>query len=111
VIEAEETALTGRVWPVHFKPQEDELLSSWLTRLALAHGQTAASFFNQAWPGRYLLARDLDLWNDPATFELLARKTNTLPARAFAPASHRMTGGSSRTGHVRAMPRGCSRAI
>ncbi len=84
MIEAEETALTGRVWPVHFKPQEDELLSSWLTRLALAHGQTAASFFNQTWPGRYLLARDLDLWNDPTTFELLARKTNTPTARAFA---------------------------
>lgn len=69
---------------MHFKPQDDELLSSWLARLALAHGQTAASFFNQNWPGRYLLARDLDLWNDPATFELIATKTNTPPARAFA---------------------------
>jgi TniQ protein len=84
MIEAEETDLTGKVWPVHLKPQVDELLSSWLTRLALAHGQTAASFFNQTWLGRYLLARDLDLWNDQATFELLARKTNTPPARAFA---------------------------
>src|SRR6266545_615037 len=82
--EAEETDLTGKVWPVHLKPQEDELLSSWLARLALAHGQTAASFFNQTWPGRYLLARDLDLWNDQATFELLAKRTNTPPARAFA---------------------------
>jgi hypothetical protein len=47
MIDAGETDLTGKVWPVHLKPQEDELLSSWLTRLALAHGQTAASCFNQ----------------------------------------------------------------
>ena len=84
MIDAEETDLTGTVWPVHLKPQDDELLSSWLTRLALAHGQPAASLFNQTWPGRYLLARDLDLWNDQATFELLASRTNTPPARAFA---------------------------
>jgi TniQ len=84
MIEADETDLTGRVWPVHLKPQEDELLSSWLARLGLAHGQTASSFFNLTWPGRYLLARDPDLWNDQTTFELLARKTNTPPARVFA---------------------------
>lgn len=82
--DANETDLTGRVWPVHLKPQEDELLSSWLTRLALAHGQTAASFFNLTWPGRYLLVRDPDLWNDQTTFELLARKTNTPQATVFA---------------------------
>ncbi len=84
MIAPEESDLTGTVWPVHLKPQEDELLSSWLTRLALAHGQTAASFLNQTWPGRSLLARDLDLWNDQTMFELLARKTCTPPARAFA---------------------------
>src|SRR5882724_2646751 len=84
MIEAEETDLTGTVWPVHLKPQEDELFSSWLARLALAHGQTAASFFNQTWRCRSLLARDLDLWDDQKMFELLARKTGTLPARAFA---------------------------
>lgn len=83
MIDPEETDLTGSLWPVHLKPQEDELLSSWLTRLALGHGQTAASFFTQTCPGRYLLCRDLDLWNDQTTFEL-ARKTNTPPARAFA---------------------------
>src|SRR3990172_9203307 len=83
MIEAGETDLTGRVWPVHLKPQEDELLSSWLARLALAHGQTASSFFTRAWPGRYLLARDLDLWNDQTALKLLARKTNTPLARVF----------------------------
>lgn len=51
MIEPDETSLTGSVWPVHLKPQVDELLSSWLTRLALAHGQTVASFTNLVWPG------------------------------------------------------------
>ena len=84
MIDAEETDLTGTVWPVHLKPQEDELLSSWLTRLAMAQGQTARSFFNLTWPGRYLLVRDLDLWNDQAILELLGVKTSTPPARVFA---------------------------
>ncbi len=44
MIETDEMSFTGTLWPVHLKPQEDELLSSWLTRLALAHGQTVASF-------------------------------------------------------------------
>jgi hypothetical protein len=83
MIGAGETDLTGRVWPVHLKPQADELLSSWLTRLALVHGQTVASFTNLVWPGRVLVSRDLDLWNDPATFETLSRKTNTPLATVF----------------------------
>lgn len=91
--------------------QQDELLSSWLARLALAHGQTAASFFNQTWPGRSLLARDLDLWNDQTMFELLARKTSAPPARVLPLPSHRLTVASLRTRHLRAMPRGCSHAI
>jgi TniQ/Putative transposase of IS4/5 family (DUF4096) len=31
------------VWPVHLKPKADELLSSWLARLSLAHGLHPAS--------------------------------------------------------------------
>ncbi len=31
-------ALFGKLWPIHLKPQEDELLSSWLVRLAHANG-------------------------------------------------------------------------
>lgn len=30
--------LSGSLWPVHLKPKHDELLSSWIIRLAHAHG-------------------------------------------------------------------------
>jgi len=84
MIETDEMSFSGTLWPVHMKPQEDELLSSWLTRLALAHGQTVASFTSRVWPGRILVARDVDLWNDPGIFETLSIKTGTPPARVFA---------------------------
>jgi len=84
MIETDETTFTGTLWPVHAKPQEDELLSSWLARLALAHGQTVAPFTATVWAGRILVARDVDLWNDPGMFETLATKTRTPPARVFA---------------------------
>ena len=61
-----------------------ESVSSWLARLALAHGQTAASFFNHVWPGRYLLGRDVDQYDDQTIFALLAAKTNTPVSRVFS---------------------------
>ncbi|MGH9962017.1 MAG: TniQ family protein, partial [Pyrinomonadaceae bacterium] len=84
MIAADETIFTGTLWPVHLKPQEDELLSSWLARLALAHGQTVATFTYRVWPGRILVGRDVDLWNDPGMFETLSTKTGTSPTRVFA---------------------------
>ncbi len=84
MIEPDEITFTGTLWPVHLKPQDDELLSSWLARLALAHGQTVAPFTARVWPGRILVARDVDLWNDPGMFETLSIKTRTPLARAFA---------------------------
>jgi hypothetical protein len=84
MIETDETSFTHTLWPVHLKPQEDELLSSWLARLALAHGQTVATFTSRVWPGRILVTRDVDLWNDPAIFETLSINTDTPPARVFA---------------------------
>ena len=84
MIETDETSFTGTLWPVHLKPQEDELLSSWLARLALAHGLTVAEFTARVWPGRILVTRDVDVWNDPATFETVSTKTGTPRARVFA---------------------------
>ncbi|HVH72463.1 MAG TPA: TniQ family protein, partial [Candidatus Dormibacteraeota bacterium] len=77
-------SFTSTLWPVHLKPQEDELLSSWLARLALAHGQTASSFFSYVWPGPNLLVREVDHRDDQTVFELVARKTNTSPGRVFS---------------------------
>jgi TniQ len=84
MIETDEMDFSGTLWPVHLKPQEDELLSSWLARLALAHGQTVATFTSWVWPGRILVARDVDLWNDPGMFETLSIKTGTPAVRVFA---------------------------
>jgi hypothetical protein len=51
-------AAAGRVlWPIHFKPQPDELLSSWMIRLAHAHALKIHTF------GRLLHGSDLQIWN------------------------------------------------
>ena len=84
MIESAESGLSGKLWPVHFKPQEDELLSSWLARLALAHGLRVQSFCWRVWPNQSVLARDIDLSKDPLILETLAEKTITPPTRVFA---------------------------
>ncbi|MDD5249052.1 MAG: TniQ family protein [Rhodocyclaceae bacterium] len=50
-------ALTRPLWPVHFKPLPDELLSSWLVRLASAHGLKVQTL------SRLLAGSDYQLWN------------------------------------------------
>ncbi len=45
------------MWPVHLKPQKDELLSSWLIRLAHAHGYKVESFCT------LLFGRGSAIWN------------------------------------------------
>lgn len=49
--------LFGSLWPVHLKPQPDELLSSWLIRLAHAHGYQVEGLC------RLLLGRGAAMWN------------------------------------------------
>ena len=43
-------SLSGEVWPIHPKPLDDELLSSWMIRIARAYGVKPSSFWNQFWP-------------------------------------------------------------
>jgi TniQ protein len=69
MIEARETCISGKLWPVHLKRHEDELLSSWLARLALAHGLRLKSLAWLVCPGGSVLARDIDLCKDPATIK------------------------------------------
>ena len=38
--------LTSPLWPIHYKPLPDELLSSWLVRLAHGHGLKVQTFCN-----------------------------------------------------------------
>lgn len=49
--------LTSPLWPIHFKPLPDELLSSWLVRLALSHGLKVQTFCNLIFGSR------LQVWN------------------------------------------------
>lgn len=45
-----EDRFTGRLLPAHLKPKDDELLSSWLVRLAAAHGVKPYTFWSKLWP-------------------------------------------------------------
>jgi len=49
--------LTSPLWPIHFKPLPDELLSSWLARLAHSHGLKVQTFCNLIFGNR------LQVWN------------------------------------------------
>ncbi len=49
--------LTAPLWPIHFKPLPDELLSSWLVRLAHAHGLKIQTFCT------LIFSSKLQLWN------------------------------------------------
>jgi TniQ len=49
--------LTSPLWPIHFKPLLDELLSSWLVRLAHGHGLKVQTFCNLIFGNR------LQVWN------------------------------------------------
>lgn len=48
------------MWPARPSPLTDESLSSWLIRIANSQGLNVVEFVKAAWPGRPLLARDLD---------------------------------------------------
>lgn len=49
--------LSGLLWPVHLKPLPDELLSSWLVRLAHAHGYKVQTMT------RLLFGQSSTIWN------------------------------------------------
>jgi hypothetical protein len=69
--------LLGRVWPAYSKPQDDELLSSWLVRLSMAHGLKLHTFCSLAWPRKAIWNRDIDKSADEGVLAVLAEKTNT----------------------------------
>ena len=69
------SGISGELWPAHVKPQKDELLSSWLVRLAMAHGLKLHTFCSVVWPGKQIWNRDIDKSADAALLDLLSRKT------------------------------------
>jgi hypothetical protein len=70
------------LWPIHLKPKDDELLSSWLVRLARSHGMKLHSFCSLTWGRRKnIWNRDIDRNADREMISVLARKTATPEAR------------------------------
>ena len=56
--------LSDKPFVIHPHPQEDELLSSWLVRVALAHDTMPWSFYNMHFPEykNIVFSRDVDVW-------------------------------------------------
>ena len=62
------------MWPIHLRPQLGELLSSWMVRLAHAHGMRAESMCTALFGrGAPLWNRDIDRAVSPAQLERLSR--------------------------------------
>lgn len=67
--------ISGNLWPAHIKPKDDELVSSWLTRLALAHGLNAVEFSSIVWPNKPIFRDNMYGISDSEILETLARRT------------------------------------
>jgi len=80
----DESGLSGQLLPRHVKPQADELLSSWLTRLSLAHGLPPRTFCAYLWPAKQIWAGDIDRRATTDLLAVLAQKTATSLRRTFA---------------------------
>ena len=72
------------LWPVHLKPQRDELLSSWIVRLAMSHGQKLHTFCSLTWPGKAIWNRDIDRCAGKELLQVLETKTGTSIKRVWA---------------------------
>src|SRR5262249_26619441 len=79
-----EQGLSGQLLPRHVKPQSDELLSSWLTRVSLAHGLQPRTFGSILWPAKASWTGDIDRRATPEMLSILAQKTATSPRQALA---------------------------
>jgi hypothetical protein len=65
------------LWPVHIKPKLDELLSSWLVRLAMGHGQKLHTFCSITWPSEAIWNRDIDKSANAEVTNIISEKTAT----------------------------------
>ena len=72
-----DSGLSGRRWPLHFKPYHDELLSSWVVRLSRAYGMEAGRFCASVWRHPTFWSRDIDKGIYPEVLEVLIDRTAT----------------------------------
>lgn len=69
------------LWPIHYKPFPDELLSCWLVRLAHGHGMKSQTFCNVIFGNRrQIWNRDIDRLAPPWLLDELTNRTGTLPS-------------------------------
>jgi len=62
-------------WPAFSIPKDDELLSSWLVRLAMSHGLKLHTFCSIAWPRKQIWNRDIDKLADRELLDVLGERT------------------------------------
>jgi hypothetical protein len=67
-------------WPYHPAPLPDELLSSWLTRIALGHGMSLTNFARAALGGP-IWTRDIDMQAPQGLIEAISIGTGVLVKR------------------------------
>jgi len=76
---------SGHLWPIRYKPLEDELLSSWIVRLAHGHGMKAQTFCNNIFgSSQQVWNRDIDRLAPNWVLDELAKRTGTAPSAVFA---------------------------
>lgn len=79
-------------WPIHVKALDDELLSSWITRNALAQLTKVHTFCSSNWPSMEILTRDIDRWSHPIVPTVMALGTSTSIKRASETSLQSYTG-------------------
>lgn len=63
------------IWPIHPKPKEGELLSSWITRLARASHLSTTEFSNIVLPDKRTTVKEIDRTFDAEMFKVLSDGT------------------------------------
>lgn len=75
--------LSGNILPIHFKPFDDELLSSWLMRLIRANFISYRTFYAQVMPKNTDRNKDLDRSADIELLKHFEVKTGTGVERSY----------------------------
>lgn len=63
------------LWPIHPKPHADELLSSWVTRIAMANRLSTSDFCKLSLPGERITLKEIDRTYHPEMMQALATGT------------------------------------
>lgn len=85
--------LTTTLWPIRYKPFHDELLSSWLMRIAHGHGLRAQTFCNLIFGTRYQVwNRDVDRLAPAWLIDALAQGTGVSTQTALETTLHTYEG-------------------